>query len=601
MIQGVPHFIALALFLIQNPAVPQPAGKTPSSSEQAKQNPTVHEDDSASQRREQRLLLVRNLVARVSEFKLLEDKIPALIGLADALWKTDEPYARQIFLYALDSTSVAKEPDKDERSTKPLMRKLPPDERAAWYRRKIIVAIAQHDVNWARRLLEASTNASKGGIDSNTSLAAASALVESQPDEALKLAENVLRSRVPKEMFDFLFRMRAKDPKAADDLLLKALNNLVAQPYADINDLMLLGTYVLTESSADFPPHASNRRYTMVANQTVLDISSPRSDVSPEILRAYLEAAITILSRPVSDPQQMQLYYMAAYQILPLAQRFLPDRATQLSESMQALAPQIPSALTQPSNYNNLAQRRSERASDPDLGESILEIEKLPDLNLREARYLGLTYSLWRQGKFDRAQEVAAKIKDSLASAQLSTLIKFGEASKELEKGNLESAERMIREMKPGSERAILWLGLAHERSLKGLKDLATQAIYAALSEAENVKDPRHPYLILAAASEFARADQSPLAFQVLLESVRTFNAMEGESFSQIKWSQHVEAGIFWRDFRVSLKGVQFTFAYLLVPLIEADPHATTSSILALKSEELLADAGVSLAALLTK
>jgi hypothetical protein len=563
--------------------------------------------DTIANRKADAILRVQTLVSRVSNFRDTDLRLHTLIGLADVLWTSDPAGGRQLFMKVLEtlraadssSASSAASSEESKREHKMLMVN----------RRRLIESIASHDPAWAKRLIEEQAALNKDPFEKSATqdnlLSAAFASLKDSPTEAAKFAQQGVESGITSEgfaqdLFYFIIELRKTDVAAANQLYLEALASLEAQPSVKAEDLMIMGTYVLQTTVKESPlgvPENGAIVYTSVGKLGVVNITTPRSDTPPEILRAYLDTCIRLLSRPIADPQEKQVYYVLGYQLMGVAQQLFPDRATQLSAAMQAMSSEIPAYLTQESTYANL--KRSHWYRDTD--ESLDEIEKIPDLKRREARYLGLVLGLWTQGKFDRAREVAAKIKDSLARSQLVEVINFGEAKRGLESGNLALTVRLAGEIHPDIQRAILWLGLAHAYAAGGDKIKAGQAIAAALQDTENVEDRRRPYLILTAAGELARFDPSIFAVQRLLEAITAFNTEQGESLTNVLWFQHVEAGVFWRDFPLPVKGIQFTFRAAFSALAAFDPDATLSAALGLKSEEVLSEAAIELAAVLLK
>jgi hypothetical protein len=606
MMRRAPLFLFFFMMVGHGVCAPQTPLRAPAGQAQPGQTNESKKDTIANSKADA-ILRVQTLVNRVSNFRDTDLKLRTLIGLADVLWSRDSAGGRQLFtkvleiLKAADSSSAPSGASSEESKREHRMFMV--------NRRRLIAAIAGHDPAWAKRLIEEQAALTKGQPEKSANqeslLSAAFSSLKDSPNEAAKFAQQSVESGITSEgfaqdLFYFIIELRKKNVAAANQLYLEALASLEAQPSVKAEDFMIMGTYVLKTSLNESPlgdQEAGAITYTSVGKLGVVNITTPRSDTPPEILRAYLDTCIRLLSRPVADPQEKQVYYVLGYQLSGVAQQLFPDRATQLSAVMQAMSSEIPAYLTQESTYANL--KRTQWYQDTD--ESLDEIEKIPDLKRREARYLGLVFGLWTQGKFDRAREVAAKIKDSSARSQLVEVINFGEAKKGLESGNLAVTVRLAEELHPDIQRAILWLGLAHAYAAGRDKIKAGQAIAAALRDAENVGDRRRPYLILAAAGEQARFDPSTLAVQRLLEAITAFNAEQGESLTNVLWSQHVEAGAVWRDFPLQVKGIQFTFRAAFSALAAFDPDTTLSSTLGLKSEEVLSEGAIDLAAALMR
>jgi len=103
----------------------------------------------------------------------------------------------------------------------------------------------------------------------------------------------------------FLRRLRAKDPKAADDLFLKALSRLTRQPELTVNDLLVIGNYIFTNPLAPQGPSASSHVFispiSVGDTNLMADTSVDRPDLPPPTARAYVNVATEILGQPSSD------------------------------------------------------------------------------------------------------------------------------------------------------------------------------------------------------------------------------------------------------------------------------------------------------------
>jgi hypothetical protein len=530
----------------------------------------------ASQR-ERTLIRVRGLADRIFTFRDVKTKAFSLADFADVIWKADEVCARGLYLKAYESlkpsSSTVEKPSNQSLSAESL----------AYLREELIARLSRQDINLARRLTEGEVASDMSHrIDrAETYLASAMYIVDDQPGRARELAEQSLKESVSQSMIELLWRLRSNDEKAANDLFLKTLSRLTASPNVDVNELLMLGAYVFTSPMEDLPANAT--QMISVGKQMVVNLSADRPGVPPQIVRAYLDAAVSILSRPISNPKQKQLSYIAAYQLFPRVRQFLPARAPALAAAMQALVPDIPPELSQESSYSKLALTSTVK----DLAQELHDIENITGLDRREAEYLSLTFTLWWKGDFKNSRTVAARIKDATARGQLLTFIDFAEAASSLKHGETSFAEEKATKLASGIERALLWLGLAQARFKQGDNARTSEAINESLKDARRIEDIRRAFLVLTAASELARFDPL-IAGSTLSEAVQAFNSIEATSSDNIRWVRTVEAGTLWRDFPVEIEGIQFNFAQALLPLIAADPEGTLSIIANVKNEELL-------------
>ncbi|HKY05242.1 MAG TPA: hypothetical protein VJQ56_10150, partial [Blastocatellia bacterium] len=282
---------------------------------------------------------VQDFAARALEFENAQARTVTVAGLADALWKVDEPYARKLFLKAYETLKPIGA--SDARATKQNREQA----ESSYLREQLLARIACRDPEMARRLVEReaeSVDKAERVDSSEVFIASALDLAASKPDEALHLAERSLRGGVSRAMIDLLNILRKKDEPAANNLFLKTLARFTAQPVVKIDDLVLLGTYVLTAPVEGLPPDGI--MMTSVGGVMTYNITGNRPGVPAAVLRAYLDAAVNILVRPVADPKQKRLSYVAGYQLLPKVRQFLPERAQALNAAMCAMISEIPHA-----------------------------------------------------------------------------------------------------------------------------------------------------------------------------------------------------------------------------------------------------------------
>ena len=396
-----------------------------------------------------------------------------------------------------------------------------------------------------------------------------------------------------------LLQLRAKNEAATNELFLETLTQLALDPAVDADTLLRLGTYVFTSPRVNardpnVPPDMTT--VVGVANMLVTDITADRPGVPPPLIRAYLEAAVSVIMRPLPPPDQRPRLYAAEYLLLPKAERYAPDLAPQIAFAMQALTPNVPQELTQESTYSNFKD-----STPKDLDEDLNEIDKDQNEESRNGKYLSLAADYWGRNDFRNARAVASKITDAEARAGLETLIDFGEAVRRLEsEKDYDGAEKIAARLPQGVERAVLWLAIAHAHMKNGASARASEAIRFSLASARQVEDARRPFLILSAASELARVDRV-LAQITLAEAVKEFNARKKGSLNEVVWEQRVEAGVLWRYFPLRVKGVGFSLEQTLPSLLDADMEGTLASVNNLTGEEEVEQVLTTTAAVLLK
>lgn len=535
-----------------------------------------------------KVLRVQDFAQHLAVLRDVKVKAIALVRFADLLWKDDEIYARTLFTKALDACSV----ETDSSATDS-----PEASNAAYrlkgVRRQVIAQIARRDAALAQRLLEAETTEDEIAFDQVSARAqrnveTALSLVKENPDKATDFARQSLRSGVSPYMMSLLKELRLKDEAAANRLFIDTLTRLAADPIADANNLLMLGTYIFTSPKVSSADHTAVA-YVGIENVMVCDITADRPNIPRELILAFLNVAVQVISRPTDDPKQQQLRYVIGYQLRPKAAMYAPHLVQPIVSAMHALMPVIPPPLAREETYSSIKGIGIKNTE-----ENLRDIEKLKNESMRDEQYLSLVFTLWMQDDFAQARVVYNNVGDTKLRGQLADIVAFGEGVKMLKSGQVSAAAEAADKLPQGVARAALWLGIARARVKGGNEQLITEAIDAALAAARNVNDGRRPLLTLA-AGELARLDVVRTK-ALLVEAVRQFNAQETESFANVKWEQSIEFGSVARSFPLKVKGVEYGFNQVLATSAAIDFEGTAAAIMELKSEVPLAQALVSLA-----
>jgi hypothetical protein len=201
-------------------------------------------------------------------------------------------------------------------------------------------------------------------------------------------------------------------------------------------------------------------------------------------------------------------------------------------------------------------------------------------------------YGLCLKNDFKQARFVNGKVSDTDLKAQLSTLIDFTEGARLLEKDQsaVSNAEAIGKRLPQGIERAVLYLGIAHDRAENGDQQRAIEAITEAVKAARNLYEARSPFLILNASSQMVPLD--PLRAQQLLnEAIQDFNTQDSKLLARVEWRQRVDAKPGWRHFPLEIKGINFGLDENLAMPVKSDLEYTSAAVGGLTDERIRAEA----------
>jgi hypothetical protein len=579
--RAVTFFICLANFTLLTPC----ALAQQNSAIATRRHPETNLEKQLSNptKRQQVVALIKEFANRTFAFENLDTKILSIAHFADLLWNDDEASARDLFNKSLEFCLQSDN-------------SLPAGtDRKSQLRLEVLALLARHDASRANRLIGEYRNASFDTDSGATDLQIANRLLKTQPNQAVQFAEQRINSGISFDLVFFLLRLRAVNESKANSLFLQVLNHLAQEQCVDPEMLILLGTYVYTfptVSGEAITP--STIKYIGIGPVLLPDITQPRAGVSPQLILAYLTAATEVLGNQLCSSDEKAKLYAASYLLLNKTSVAAPDLAARISLTMQTVRQDVPPELLEDSNYKAI-----ESDSSKTLAETLTDIEKKLGLEARDNQYFVLVYDLWRRSDFQNARLVNQRISDTRLRERLSGLITFRECAQIIEtEGKADEVERLISTLTPGIERALSRLGLAQLYARKRNRLKARESINAALVDARRLDDPRAPFIMLAAAREFAcikSADATPL----FTEAINRLNLQNPEEQKNLSWRERLSSGMLDRDWPLEIKGVTTTFRMALPDLMRADSHVVVETTLKLKNEAYLSEALLEVASVL--
>ncbi len=509
-----------------------------------------------------RIYSVQRLVEKILALKDVRAKAIGAARLANVLWEHDEPYARLLFEKALNTI----EQNNDE-----TLKRFPT------LRRNVIAILAKRDSDWAKRLIDAA--AGSNDAKARTNIDTALRLLEENPELAVQFAERSLQGGINPAFLQFLLDFRKTQEAGANQLFVQMLAYVSQQQITDIKELHSLGIYLFTAPDL---LDSDNYAITRVGDILVPNISANRPGISGPTVRAYLQTAVGMLWRAVSDTTQAQRSYAFAYLLLPKSREFAPELTSSIEAVLSTLSTTVPPGLRQESSfkYINAAPLTNE--------ERLANAENKPDAESRDIAYLDTALQAWRRGDFKIARTAAGRLSDPETSRRLSVLIDFGEGAWLLKRDSrrIADSKALANKLPQGIERTVLFLSIG--QALAKNKDLtaAAEAIDSALKAGRLIGDARRPFLALIAAGRLTSLDPSAAQF-VLTEVIKDFNSFDENEIAAVDWAQIVESGPLKARFPLDIASVDFSFAKACRTIALADLEAAMAKAEELQDENL--------------
>jgi hypothetical protein len=486
--------------------------------------------------RQQALLALEDIYTESKSYDDLGLRVRVKALLADVLWPVEPDRARDILTTAFDDATAYKQ----DLSKRRLLRS------------EIIRVAGRHDREMVKKLIarfdaekedESGQPPPRDSFDRSTERggllldSAMTLLAADDQQGAVSLARRSLSEGRAGRFLFFLSQLMEKDQAAGEKLFLDALAVLRQGP-SDPNDLLFYGMWMFYPNSmavGTLGPRAPGSE--IIPRASGVEVYSYGMDFSAappkylSLLKPYLETSAYVLARFEATPglpesvKAVELKRFALRQLLPLFEAHLPERAEAMRAELNALGVPPPWAVSpKETPGKNADPRFSDDLSTVDL---ITSVKKIPDELERDNIFFQQSLRAYNRGDFERASALASEITRSNSKESLMTVITYNRAQKEIEKGELDAAEKTATSQLDRVRRAEVYAQLYKAWAERGDMQRANELIAYAASEAAKV-DPRSQraqvYIYLAS---MVTARDATKAFEFLEGAVGDINAAE--------------------------------------------------------------------------
>jgi hypothetical protein len=242
------HTLIIMVSLVSAPLAQIPRQRTGIQPAPQEPKETEEEKKAAKELEKKALGLLDEMVAEAASLKLAENRVHILAGASDVLWARDEERARALVREAMDQ-AVAHMREAKEKATQEdgqyFDSRYPRRYNASYLRHIVLNLLTRRDPKLAleflqlTRSLQAADNARNSGEEQQEKaleLNLASQIAESDPQTALRIADDYLNGKLDYQVINLWSALQRKDPKAASALTEKIINGLKSQDIlADYN------------------------------------------------------------------------------------------------------------------------------------------------------------------------------------------------------------------------------------------------------------------------------------------------------------------------------------------------------------------------------
>ncbi len=508
-------------------------------------------DPMAEVRRASAVSLVASLAEEAHTFRdaALGARIQA--RAADALWDSEPERARTLFRRAWDAAesadreAVERVDDGDRRAR---------GAGSSSVRREVVGLAAKRDralgeeflskLDEARKAEESSSSNPPSGPNSQTAagqrfnpddppasmaqrLSLAQQLLEDGDTERAVLFAGPALYPVNTYGMVFLNTLREKDKASADfrfaNLLVQAAND----PSADANYVSLLASYVFTPFlyvtvRPDGASHTRRRR----------ENNSPPEDMETGIRNNYLTIAAQIFLRPLPPADQDRSSsgrtgaYVVLTRLLPLFDRYAPNRAAALRARQSLLAQDTPEQNRRPDDPILTRGIAPEDPSRDRVQEALDRLDRAKTSGERDLVYFRAAMAALDSDP-ERARELADKIEDADTRAQLIAFMAFQSVQDAVRAKKADDALRLAHSDKLTSVQRTWGLTEAARLLAKSEPGRAAEALDEAAAEARRMVEssPERVRALIAVATQMVALDRTRV-WELMNEVVKSVNAL---------------------------------------------------------------------------
>lgn len=486
--------------------------------------------------------------------------------------------------------------------------------------RKLIQAAASFDRKLARSYInkytagaeksESTTPAQPLAQQADLNLLLALQLIETDPALSVRVAQTAVQGVVPIRTLEFLATLRKKDVGLANAFFATALQSVTARRGTDINELLLLYSYVFS------PKRVLGLNSQGIVLRQIPGYQQVAQDypVDPKLAQQFLRASAQML---LADPQYRQgnlssgsgpaadLYFISL--IKPQVAVYAPTVLGSLSEQADLLVGNLQSEQYSrlQSDVEGLGRARNGTGEGATNDASDVEFllkraNALPASAKRDYIYYLAALAAIRKKQYEAALDIVEHVSEE-SRAKVKEFIEFSIAQQSVSDRQFERAEQWAEHDADLARRAYLFARIANALLDDDSKDpaRATRLLNEVERLASKLDSTREKISVLLRMAEIYSRFDVPRASEVLRLACKAANGSEGFT-GDGKVTRLLEVGDF--GFFYEMFNDNLSLSGTLSHLAVSDFYGTLSTIRELQNRVLRLRAVISLCAgVLTK
>ena len=421
--------------------------------------------------------LLNEAVKEAQMLRLPENRVGILATAASLLLKRDPRLARSLLgQVANDINELFSSPDEGDRGHQP-KRSI-----AFQLRQQVMQILASKEAKLVRDFIAATRPSNDPGqsrrsdyfatpeVETALELDVAAQIAETDPKQALQIAETSLSKGLFDGLHHVLARLQVKDPESADKLLEAIVKKLQSEVVAGDNGsfgfavaMVSLMTRAQENQAERVSAAPGSRKPLLAADEKTLKL------LIGIIAEAATRQAPEVKNSESGDGVQFERI-MTLHPIMAEIEKYAPERAPALRKKLNELTAPMDAG----SKFYMEAQSSMD-SGDPDL---ILKlIDKAPE-QMRENLQLEIAMRLIGMGEYDRARELMNRTGgDPAYHKNILKMIDAGIAERAAVEGQIDLARQRLSSLDSDEERAQALINLANGAAGKKDKKLALQLL----------------------------------------------------------------------------------------------------------------------------
>jgi len=478
--------VIIVLSLISSPLAQTPRQRSGTQPPQPEPQQTEEEKKAAKELEKKALALIDEMVADAGSLRLAENRVHILTGAAEILWARDEERARALVREAMDQ-AVANMREAKEKAAQEDSQyfdsRYPRRYNTTYLRHMVLNLLTRRDPKLAleflqmtRPLLPADNvrNIGEEQQEKMLELNLASQVAESDPQAALRIAEDYLDGKMDYQVINLWSALQRKDPKTASALTEKIVGSLKSQDLlADYNAAnFVFGALNVLKSRANEIANARNNPDAANAPQSnFAEIQQAYRDALDVAAAATLKITTnSLINQDEANRARNLLVQMPNY--LADIDKLLPARAA----AVRAKIAQFDKAkFSNP--YEKFYAEYGRDLNTKSVQELLSLAQKAPQ-EVRQNVYYQAVNKAIEQGDEETARKIVKEnIPDKWQANDLLSNIERRTSDRAVGEGKFAEARKSLARMRTDEQRASALAGWASAAAGKGDEKLAREML----------------------------------------------------------------------------------------------------------------------------